>query len=240
MSLIERNLTEFFYRCESINPQIDIGENDPSSTSPVNSRLIDRLIPEETGAVCIIQGVALNSKDSHAHCIRLYKRHTPNGSVYCFEFSDDERPVGDKLTQTYYVLSGLGLGGCEILPLEEDLDEFATTQNDENSISYIKDTSLEFILLTISNDSIKFNNGIIYRWLHLDFGSYSSNSDDIADFKPNGDPVITVMKTLDGRDFIRVSPLELLVAIRDSLESSSLVLNRNYEKYMAQQLLLAR
>jgi hypothetical protein len=202
--------------------------------------LIDRLIPEETGAVYIIQGVDLNSKDRHAHCTGLYKRHTPNGSVYCFELSDDERPVGDKLTQTYYVLSGLGLGGCEILPLEEELDEFATTQNDENSISYIKDTSLEFILLTIENDSIKFNNGIIYRWLKPDFGFYGVNSDDIADFKPNGDPVITVMKTLDGRDFIRVPPPELLVAIRDSLESSSLVLNGNYEKYMARLSLVQR
>jgi hypothetical protein len=48
------------------------------------------------------------------------------------------------------------------------------------------------------------------------------------------------MKTLDGRDFIRVSPLELLVAIRDSLESSSLVLNGNYEKYMARLSLVQR
>jgi hypothetical protein len=245
MSLIERKLTEFFYRCESVRPQIIGSKKNRRRTSPVNSPLIDRLIPEETGAVYIIQGVDLNSDDRrHAHCTGLYKRHTPNGSVYCFELSDDERPVGDKLTQTYYVLSGLGLGGCEILPLEEELDEFATTQNDENSISYIKDTSLEFILLTISNDSIKFNNGIMYRWLHLDFGSYSANSDDIADFKPNGDPVITVMKTLDGRDFTRIPSPKLLVAIRDSLEFSSLVFNGNYAEYiareMAQKSLLAR
>jgi hypothetical protein len=50
MSFIKRKLTKFFDRCESINPQIVFGENDPSSISPVRSPLIDSLIPEETGA----------------------------------------------------------------------------------------------------------------------------------------------------------------------------------------------
>jgi hypothetical protein len=111
MSFIERKLTEFFDRCESINPQIDIGENDPSSTSPVRSPLIERLIPEATGAVYIIHGVNLNlDHRRHAHCTGLYKRHTPEGSLYCVEGLDDERRVGDRLEQLYYVLSSLGLG----------------------------------------------------------------------------------------------------------------------------------
>ena len=241
MPAITGQLKKFYRRCQSLQPQIDIGENTQSSTSPVNSPLIDCLIPEATGAVCIIHGVDLKSDNRHAHKTLLYKRQTPKGSLYCLELSDDERRVGNSLTQTYYVLSSLGLGGCKILPLEEDLDEFSETQYDKNSISYMKNTSLEIILLIISNDSIKFNeHGITGRWLNSDFRHYSANIDDTVDFKPNGDPVITVMKTLDGRDFIRVPPPELLVAIRDYLESSEssryLVFNKNYEEYIAREM----
>jgi hypothetical protein len=237
MLLIERNLKIFFDRCESVRPQIIGSKKNRRRTSPVNSRLIDRLIPEETGAVYIIHGVNLNSNHlRHAHRTGLYKRHTAKGSLYCVEVSDDERRVRGQLHQFYYVLSGLGLGGCEILLSEEDLDGFVITEKNENSISHIKSTSLEFTLLNISNDGIKFNdNAIIGKWLNPDFVS-----DDDADFKLDGNPVITVMKTLDGCDFIRVRPPELLVAIRDSLESSSLVLNGNYEKYMARLSLVQR
>jgi hypothetical protein len=232
MSFIKRKLTEFFYRCESINPQIVFGENDPSSPTRVRSPLIDRLIPKKKGAVYIIYGVDLNSDDRrHAHCTGLYKRHTPEGSLYCVERLDDERRVGGRLEQFYYVLSSLGLGGCKILPSEEDLDKFDGTEKKEKGLYKI----------TISNDSIKFNNtAIISRWLSPDFGFYGNESADAVNFKPDGNPVIAVMKTLDGRDSIRVRPPELLVAIRDSLESSSLVLNGNYEKYMARLSLVQR
>ena len=247
MSFIKRNLKEFFDRCQSIRPQINIGKNTKRRTSPVNSPLIDRLIPEATGAVYIIHGVNLNADNRHAHKTLLYKRQTPKGSLYCLEVSDDERRFGNKLKQSYYVLSGLGLGGCEILPLEEELDKFDRRKN-KNSIIYVKSTFLEYARLIISNNRIKFNDhGIIGIWLNSDFRHYSANIDDTVDFKPNGDPVITVMKTLDGRDFIRVPPPELLVAIRDYLESSessSLVFNKNYEEYiereMARQSLVQR
>ena len=114
MSFIERRLTEFFYRCESVRPQIIGSKKNRRRTSPVNSPLIDRLIPEETGAVYIIYGVDLNSDDRrHAHCTGLYKRHTAKGSLYCVELLDNEENLGNRLTQYYSVLSGLGLGGCE-------------------------------------------------------------------------------------------------------------------------------
>jgi hypothetical protein len=197
--------------------------------------LIDRLIPEKTGAVYIIQGVDLNSKDRHAHCTGLYKRYTPEGSLYCVELLDNEEKLGNKLTQYYSVLSGLGLGlgGCEILLSEEDLDKFDEPVKDRNSISCIKSTF---------NDSIKFDYcGIIGRWLKPDFGFDGVNSDDASDFKPNGDPVITVMKTLDGRDFTGISPFQFLEAVRDG---AGIRLAEPYEKYiareMAQQLLLVR
>jgi hypothetical protein len=237
MLLIERKLTEFFYRCESINPQIDIGENDPSSTSPVRSPLIERLIPEATGAVYIIYGVDLNSDDRrHAHCTGLYKRHTPEGSLYCVALLDNEEKIGNKLTQYYSVLSGLGLGlgGCEILLSEEDLDKFDEPVKDRNSISCIKSTFSEFTLLTISNDSIKFDYySIIGRWLKPDFGFDGNNSDDAVDFKPDGNPVIAVMKTLDGGDSTRISSFQFLEAVRDG---AGVRLAEPYEEYLQRQM----
>jgi hypothetical protein len=192
------------------------------------------LIPEETGAVCIIQGVDLNSKDRHAHCTRLYKRDTPEGSLYCVELSDDERPVGNKLTQYYSVLSGLGLGGCEILLSEEDLDKFDEPVEDRNSISYVKSAFKEFSLLTISNDSIKFDNtAIIGRWLKPDFGFDGNNSDDAVNFKSNGKPVIAVIKTLNGRDFTRILPPQFLEAVRDG---AGIRLAEPYEEYLQRQM----
>jgi hypothetical protein len=235
MSFIGRNLKNFFDRCESINPQIDIGENDPSSISPVRSPLIDSLIPEETGAVYIIHGVNLNSDHRrHAHRTGLYKRHTHNGSLYCVEVSDDERNFGNEITQYYSVLSGLGLGGCEILLSEEDLDEFDEQVKEGNGISYIKDTSIEFALLNISNNSIKFNNNnVIGDWIKPDFGFDGNNSDDAVDFKPNGNPVISVIKTLNGRDFTRIPPSQFLEAVRDG---AGIGLAEPYEEYLQRQM----
>jgi hypothetical protein len=207
--------------------------------------LIDRLIPEKKGAVYIIYGVDLNSDDRrHAHCTGLYKRHTPEGSLYCVALLDNEEKIGNKLTQYYSVLSGLGLGlgGCEILMSEEDLDKFDEPVKDRNSISCIKSTFSKFTLLNISNDSKKFDYySIIGRWLKPDFGFHGNNSDDALDFKPDGNPVMSVIKTLNGRDFTRILPLQFLEAVRDG---AGIRLAEPYEKYiareMAQQLLLVR
>jgi hypothetical protein len=234
MSLIERKLTEFFDRCESVRPQI-IGKKTPSSTSPVNSPLIDRLIPEETGAVYIIYGVDLNSDDRrHAHCTGLYKRHTAKGSLYCVELLDNEENLGNRLTQYYSVLSGLGLGGCEILLSGEDLDKFIITEKNKNSITFIKDTVPKFALLNISNDSEKFDYySIIGRWLKPDFGFHGNNSDDALDFKPDGNPVMSVINTLNGRDFTRILPLQFLEAVRDG---AGVRLAEPYEEYLQRQM----
>ena len=162
--------------------------------------------------------------------------------MYCVELSDNEKKLGNKLTQYYSVLSGLGLGGCEILPLEEELDEFDEPVEGRNSITYVKSAFKKFALLTISNDSIKFNNiAIIGRWLKPDFGFDGNNSDDAVNFKPNGYPVISVIKTLNGRDFTRILPPQFLEAVRDG---AGVRLAEPYEKYLQRQMeglsLLAR
>jgi len=125
-------------------------------------------------------------------------------------------------------------GGCEILPLEEELDKFTITDKTKNSICYLRSTFLEYSLLNISNDSIKFNNtAIISRWLRPDFGFDGNNSDDAVNFKPNGDPVITVMKTLDGRDSTRISSFQFLEAVRDG---AGVRLAEPYEEYLQRQM----
>jgi hypothetical protein len=97
-------------------------------------------------------------------------------------------------------------------------------------------------LLNISNDSEKFDYySIIGRWLKPDFGFYGNNSDDAVDFKPDGNPVIAVMKTLDGGDSTRISPFQFLEAVRDG---AGVRLAEPYEKYLQRQMeglsLLAR
>jgi len=162
--------------------------------------------------------------------------------LYCVELLDNEENLGNRLTQYYSVLSGLGLGGCEILLSGEDLDKFIITEKNKNIIIFIKDTVPKFTLLNISNDSEKFDYySIIGRWLKPDFGFDGNNSDDAVDFKPNGYPVISVIKTLNGRDFTRIPSPQFLEAVRDG---AGVRLAEPYEKYiareMAQQLLLVR
>jgi len=238
MSFIKKRLQEFFERFQSLQPEIDYGENGQSSTSPVSSPFIDRLIPEEAGAIHVIHGANLSNTFArpHVHQTLIYKRQTPEGSLYCLDVLDDERYIGNKLKQYCYVLNGLGLslGGCEILPLEKELYKLKTTEGNNNSI-YIKRSPTESLLLIISNNIVKFeNNHVIGRWLKPDF-STDIIGDRNIDFKQNGDPVITVTKTLDGHDFTQISPPDLLLAIGDSLASSSLRLNRNYEEYIARE-----
>lgn len=238
MPAITGQLKKFYRRCQSLQPQINIDENTPSRTSPVTSPLIDSLIPEANGAVHIIHGVDIagkNSKNRHAHHTFLYKKQGYDGSWYGAIVLDDERHLGKELTQYYFVLSSVGLGGFEKLPLKKLMKFLEVKTINQKKISYsdrgFNDKNLS---LDICNDSLEFNKwSLIDRWIQPDFGFDNLYDNNISDFKPNGRPVLAIIKTLNGRDFIRVRPPELLVAIRDDAE---VTLAEKYQQYLQKEM----
>jgi hypothetical protein len=106
---------------------------------------------------------------------------------------------------------------------------------DSKKIVYSNQDNHEKIIdFQVTNQSIEFNQlGLFQFWIRDDFCcpvQYRIVSDiNENDFKPNGRPVLAIIKTLNGRDFIRVPPPELLVAIRDD---AGVTLAEKYQQYL--------